>query len=48
MIYNPFGEYSTLTPCQLWDKYEDYRQGKEEQPETVGQWTQNSTHDSTE
>ena len=40
-FYNPFaGEYRSLTPWQLWNKYQDWRAGKEEQPETVGEWKQ--------
>jgi len=41
MNYDPFGEeYRTLTPWKLWNKYQDYKNGKEEQPETVGEWKQ--------
>lgn len=42
--YNPFGEeYRSLTPSQLWNKYLDYREGREELPETIGQWKEKNT-----
>lgn len=47
MIRNPFeGEYHSLSKIQLWKKYQDYRNGKKELPETIGEWTRNLKEDS--